>query len=517
MNNNYFEIKNGNDIIVKHNAVKSAFAHFLAGKSYAAYLRIANKDRCIYKPTTVMEGNFDVSKGRPYVKLTTSFLQSEFSGTVTELGLCPEPYSALSNVCSVTFLPKGKVTVTVTLYLHTSGPITFCAGENVLIKSLLGICPLPELALKGANFAAYDDYLIDESVYEDVPFDIDKQEALIVKATNCVHSDYLVVADGKGVARFNCVRYFPKAESKNLTCEDGFFIEALRVAGMNSSMAQIPVPLSMGAHLTVTASGRLMTDPEHLYVYLVSGGKVYDINNPIKIKYVCDGEDVRACSDGSVAVKNGNEIAIFGKDVTKIPCYGNSYEVIYRSGGYDVYILQDTTLFCYRVQNGTELIRTIETEGNTLKAFSAYEVVVSGNGAHSYSLYDNGGFAENLSLIENEIVYDGCYYGDGYAGSIYTYLRTGCEKAKNGFCVKDGKLYCIIAGGAQYLGEFDYDDIIMGNEKIYIIKDGKLSVYGFYRKGVYVLCDSGTRTFTAYFAPTEAKNVKLKIAGAPIG
>lgn len=133
MNNNYFEIKNGNDIIVKHNAVKSAFAHFLAGKSYAAYLRIANKDRCIYKPTTVTEGNFDVSKGRPYVKLTTSFLQSEFSGTVTELGLCPEPYSALSNVCSVTFLPKGKVTVTVTLYLHTSGPITFCAGENVLI------------------------------------------------------------------------------------------------------------------------------------------------------------------------------------------------------------------------------------------------------------------------------------------------------------------------------------------------------------------------------------------------
>lgn len=169
------------------------------------------------------------------------------------------------------------------------------------------------------------------------------------------------------------------------------------------------------------------------------------------------------------------------------------------------------------MQNGTELIRTIETEGNTLKAFSAYEVVVSGNGAHSYGLYDNGGFAENLSLIENEIVYDGCYYGDGYAGSIYTYLRTGCEKAKNGFCVKDGKLYCIIAGGAQYLGEFDYDDIIMGNEKIYIIKDGKLSVYGFYRKGVYVLCDSGTRTFTAYFAPTEAKNVKLKIAGAPIG
>lgn len=78
MNNNYFEIKNGNDIIVKHNAVKSAFAHFLAGKSYAAYLRIANKDRCIYKPTTVTEGNFDVSKGRPYVKLTTSFCKANF-------------------------------------------------------------------------------------------------------------------------------------------------------------------------------------------------------------------------------------------------------------------------------------------------------------------------------------------------------------------------------------------------------------------------------------------------------
>lgn len=108
MNNNYFEIKNGNDIIVKHNAVKSAFAHFLAGKSYAAYLRIANKDRCIYKPTTVTEGNFDVSKGRPYVKLTTSFLQSEFSGTVTGSDFVPNRIRLCRTYARLHFCRRGK-------------------------------------------------------------------------------------------------------------------------------------------------------------------------------------------------------------------------------------------------------------------------------------------------------------------------------------------------------------------------------------------------------------------------
>lgn len=516
MNNNFFEIKTGGKVIVKHNAVKNAFAHFLAGLSYAAYMRIASKDRCIYKPTTIEKGNFDINKGKLFVKVSATFLQSEFSEKVIELGLCPQPYTALSDICKTEFLPRGKVTVSATLYLTSSGDVTFCGGDNVLIKSLLGVSPLPVLTVKGANRTSAVDFVTDVENYENVDAEIKTEKTLTIDIADGNYNDYVIMAGSTPVARFNSALFAPVQETRMVTSNDGFYAEALRVGGMSGSYIQIALPSALGACVEFSGDGRLIADPTHSYVYIVSEGKVYDVRNPFLPKYVCDGENVRACADGSVAVNNGTEITIFGKNKQTINCNGDEFEVIYRNGGYDVYTLSDGTLYVYRVDGAVTEAGAVTVSGDSLHTLSPYAVVVCGQNATSYYLCGSGGFSQSLANLTTETVSDGCYYGDGYAGSVYSYFRTDCAKAKNGFCVKDGKLYCIIAN-MQCLGEYDFDDIVMANDKIYIIKDGVLSCYGFQRKGVYVCCDSGKKTYTAYVAPTGEKTVRLKIAGTPIG
>ena len=489
---NEFLIKANGKEYKAFNTIRQAFNFWLMGMAYASYMAIEDSTgNRVYKQTELVSYNDDVSKGELYATYRVEVLRGEFSGVIKRIGFAPSAQSAFSNVCT-TSITAAQFEVYGTVYLEPSNQeFTFYPAENPLVKSLLGICPLGEMTVKGASAHLPPWPLrVDQSLYSDVPFEYIEYNGLSISFSSSGYTDFLVFCDTKPCARFNLAYFNATQVERHMDVSGSCFVEDIDV----TSVTPNNVPFS--TYNTVSAlyesgapvmSGfedyELICDPLFKHAALHNNKEYYVVDSDaLTVRYggKCNYY-LCVCSDGEIVSydKLGNlQLLRSGK---KLRVASGNVVALYRDGGYDIFVKGDWILHIYRYEG--EMVHTYDLdtygEGEMFR-LNDYSVIVKGR--FGIDIFTADGLSECefawKERATSELVLDGCTYTHGYVCS----LVSGQEYEANYFCnrffVVNDELYYVSDGGAVKLKEdFQFDSAAIAGSVAIFLYGGELSFY----------------------------------------
>lgn len=497
---NFFKVIADGKEYVSHNRVKNAFEFWTDRYAYAAYIAVSGGGRRLDKKATLVDYNDNVNNGALYASFRISLLESEFPYPITSIGFAPYPNAQLSNECEV-YIKPSNLEIYGTIYLDAgTKDYTFYPGQNPLVQSLLGMRPFENLTVKGSN-AQLGNYpaVVDVSEYQSVSSSVHMDEGMEVEFDSSGKTDFLLMCGDLPCARFNLSYFSAPALNRTTVAKGGFYsdgavsVSEVKVSGVAvnfDSFASISELLESGIDAAKNFEGyELFGDPLHRYAGLKNGSRYYLIDGDTFS--LSGGEysgEIMLCSNGeAVSVSDGRVTFLSSGDSTNVT--NGQTVVLYRSGGYDIFVHAGMSLYIYRYEDSLALIKTISVESGELSRANDYAVVIK-SGVSKSCFTASGAMSfdfDGLRLMGSERLSDGCYYGDGYMGSFLSYTRFSCDKSSGRFCLRSGELFYVGEGGVKNLKKnFDFDSAAIAGSAAIFLSNGKLHFYRIGWCGVYV-------------------------------
>ena len=495
MRNEFLIIANGKEYKF-FNTIRLAYAHWLDGLAYADYMAIIDENgNRLYKKTELVSCNDNVAKGELFATYRIEVMSGETSGKVKQIGLAPENGAELSNICAVSINASNfEVYATVYLKAQDSG-FSFYPAENELVKSLLGMCPMGAITVKGSSIHLPPwPMLVDESKYAMVQFEIGVSSSLEIYIDASACTDFLIYCADKAAARFN-LAYFNAADvQREMDVSGSCFVQDIRVTSVTpyeapfSSYNTVSALFESGGEIKGGFLGyELSCDPLFKHAVLHNGREYYVVDSEAHdVKYggKCDYY-LCVCSDGEIVSfdKQGNLQLLKSGKKLRVP--SGNVVALYRDGGYDIFVKGDWQLHIYRYES--EMVNTYELdtygEGEMFR-LNDYSVIVKGR--FGIDIYTASGIAEcEFAWKEravSEYVLDGCTYTHGYVCSLVSGQEYEANYYSNRFFVVNSELYYVSDGGAVKLrGDFEFDSAAIAGEVAVFLYGGQLS---FYRIGI---------------------------------
>lgn len=518
---NVFNIYCGEKIFSAHNAVEKAFDHWCDGYAYAGYMALIGGEHKLYKETSLVSYNADIGAGELYATYKIELADGEFPYELSAIGFAPYDGAELSNRCEVT-LSLDSAVIYGTVYLEIRGDFDILAGDNPLVKSLLGITPREKCEVRGSELVASGFEMLD------FPADYDEVSCreYIGDGANTEFDvsgkvDFLVLYGGKPCARYCLARASAKEKTALASAEGGFFVpDAFELFGMTmrgEKTFALCHPTATGlrkaAEYEVPKGFELFCDPSLSYAGLKNGSE-YKLVKDGKIigggtyegKIVlCADGNVAEIFDGSVRFASGTAEFVSG-----------DAEVLFRDGAYDIFVYAGDNLYFYTYDGTTKLQDTfIAPSGGELILLTDCAVAIRYEGVNY--VYSHRGaetfFDQRLDGI-TERIENGCYYGNGYMGSFISSVRQNCTFSSGRFCVSDGSLYYVGENGSKALmPAFTFDGAVQAGNKALFLCGDKLVEYNIISDGIYASLPAigDVRYTQKYCDPPKSGKVKLKL------
>ncbi|MCH5163998.1 MAG: hypothetical protein J1F36_03190 [Clostridiales bacterium] len=482
-----------------HNQIKNAFEFWTDRYAYATYIAVSGSGRRIDKKAELVDYNDNVSNGELYATYRISLMESDFPYAITSIGFAPYAGAQLSNECEV-YIKPSNIEIYGTVYLDSvTKDYTFYPGQNPLVQSLLGMRPFENLTVRGSdaqlgNFPA----VVDTSKYSSVSSSVHMDEGMEVEFDSSGKTDFLLMCGDLPCARFNLSYFSAPLLNRTTVAKGGFYSEGavsvseVKVRGAAVSFDSFPSIselLDSGKGAMGGFDGyELFSDPLYKYAGLKNGSRYYLIDNETALSGGEYSGNIMLCTNGEPVSVSGGKVTFLSSGDSVNVTDGQTV-VLYRSGGYDIFVHNGANLYIYRYEGTLTLTKTISTFSGELIRANDYAVIIK-NGLNKSCFTANGAMDfdfDGLKLVGYEQLSDGCYYGDGYMGSFLNYTRISCDKSSGRFCLKNGELLYVGEGEIKSLkSSFDFDSAAIAGSVAIFLKNGKLHFYRIGWNGVYV-------------------------------
>lgn len=474
--------------------------YWSTGYAYASYITIMNGGRRADKKAELVEYNDNIDNGELYATYKIKVSEEEFAYGITEIGFSPYQGATPCAVSSVS-VPPSSLTVYATVKLVLRGDVMFYPGENPLVRSLLGMEKRPDLNVKGNVHAVPDSVkrvgilayqpIESEAVYED-------GECSLTFSSNG-YSDFLIVGPT------TCARYdlcYNTTETKTVIeqCKGGFYADrAVDISRVYNDSGDINF-VSYHCPCDFLASDKtfsedftgyeLFTDPTFKYLGLRNGTDYYlvDPETCVVTKGGAYQNKIMLTSDGN-AISTDQGQFTFHREQKTINVYPGKAEVFYRDGGYDILIYSVNTMLYYRYQDGSsqrvEIYNTIA--GAELTRLNDFSVVLKlQNLIRFFSKDGEFPFQFDTENLTDTTIKDGCFYGDGYMGNLFSGEKMDCDKQLGKFCLYKGYLYYVGEGGIKNVGYIgDADSVAQAGDYLFVLRNGTLQRFFMLTDGMY--------------------------------
>ena len=403
---NRFTIKSGDELATAHNSLVS-LSELLTSSSdgYAKFIRVGNAENEVdgggvsAKECTLCEYNFDLKRGSAYAAFSATFTDDDLDEGVeiTQAGLSYDRTGAIVNksqFVAVTKKAEKEICVRVELILELKSQfMQFVAGENLLVKALLGVIGLDLTVFEIASGDNYHkdavikrgDGLIAQRKNATVTFN---GQSIIVKANLTVTLCELILfyknqAVLRGIFAPDAIsKNYAYIVGKNLAVETPReHINNIYNLRINNSQAtsfdifdkcvaitddctelfeqNIPREALLIGEPTGNFFG-VLTEKE-LQVYKVENDKAVEL-----YKTPRESELVQLCSDGSAIMAGGGTILVKPENglakITKLPFSGvTQVAITVEDGLYHLaLLLKDMTFIRFSFNDETEEIIVLE-------------------------------------------------------------------------------------------------------------------------------------------------------------